>query len=186
MAVFTSEAAAEWAAAQIPAGKPAIAALPGEAVFRLAGNAKTWVRVNHCMIGEAVLGPEGVSWMVHGGWTRLRRGGPGDGPTLVRAEDWELPEPLLEAIGRFCEDRNGAFGVFGFFNVPDTSVPIEFNDLHLLVWLRETDATFYDDFVATVSEVETPGLTVSCEGVTSEKAGAIQYFQRHTPLWPVV
>ncbi|HEV7403470.1 MAG TPA: hypothetical protein VGO11_11100 [Chthoniobacteraceae bacterium] len=124
--------------------------------------------------------------MVDGAWAKWRRGGPGDGPTLVRAEDWELPEPLLEAISQFCEDRNGAFSVFGFFNVPDTSVPIEFNDLSLLVWLRETDATFYDDFVAMVGEVDTPGLTVSCEGVTSEKAGAVKYFQRHTPLWPVV
>jgi hypothetical protein len=70
--------------------------------------------------------------------------------------------------------------------VPDTSVPIEFNDLCLLVWLRETDATFYPDFVAMVSEVDTPGLTVSCEGVTSDKAGAINYLQRRTPLWPVV
>ncbi|HEV7403469.1 MAG TPA: SseB family protein [Chthoniobacteraceae bacterium] len=61
MAVFTSEAAADWAAAQIPGVKPAMANLPGEVLFRLAETAKVWVRVNHGMNAFMAFGPGNVA-----------------------------------------------------------------------------------------------------------------------------
>src|SRR4051794_25731261 len=58
VAVFTSEAAAEWAAEQLPEPKPAIAAMPAEALFKIANNGKTMVRINHGMQATFILQPE--------------------------------------------------------------------------------------------------------------------------------
>lgn len=185
MAVFTSEAAADWAGEQIPPPAPALAGIRGEALFRMAEKAGMWVRVNHGMRAGIIQEPKGVAAMVRGDWTELRRGGPGDGPTLVEASAEELPAELLDAVQGFCEDRNGALAVYGFFSVEDTSVEIHFNNLILVVCLREGADAFYSDFVAMVGQRATDGLAVSCDKLTPDQAKIVRYLRKHTPLWPV-
>jgi hypothetical protein len=59
IAVFTSDAAAEWAGEQIAEPKPAIASMPAEALFKIANNGEFHVRVNYGLRASVTLEPEG-------------------------------------------------------------------------------------------------------------------------------
>jgi hypothetical protein len=185
--VFTSEAAAEWATERIPLPKPAIAAMPAEALFKIANNGKLWVRINHGQRAPVTMEPAGVAALVRGEFTRLR---PGGGPiemlTLVEALAVELPAPLVDAVRRFCDARREALGVYAFFVGSDTSSAIDFNDLRLVAWLRAADTDFYNDLAVMVGKVTPAWLRATCSGVTSDRAETVQFLQRCTPLWPAV
>ncbi|HEV7403618.1 MAG TPA: hypothetical protein VGO11_11850 [Chthoniobacteraceae bacterium] len=187
IAVFTSDAAADWAGEQIPPPKPAIAAMPAEALFKIANNGELWVRVNHGMSGAITLEPDGVAALVRGEFTRLRPGGgPSETLTLVDALAVELPAPLVDAVRRFCDERREALGVYAFFVGSDTSSAIDFNDLRLVVWLRAADTDFYNDLAVMVGKVTPAWLRATCSGVTSDRAETVKFLQVRTPLWPVV
>jgi hypothetical protein len=66
IAVFTSEEAAEWAAEQMADPKPAIACMPAEALFRMANNIKSCVRINHGLSRAFTMMPERVQDLVDG------------------------------------------------------------------------------------------------------------------------
>lgn len=187
IAVFTSDAAAEWAGEQIPGKKPAIAAMPAEALFKIANNGEMWVRVNHGMSGTVTLEPDGVAALVRGEFTRLRPGGgPSEVLTLVDALAVELPALLVDAVRRFCDERREALGVYAFFVGSDTSSAIDFNDLRLVVWLRAADTDFYNDLAVMVGKVTPAWLRATCSGVTSDRTETVEFLQGRTPLWPVV
>lgn len=191
MAVFTSDAAADWAGAQIPPPAPAIAGMPGEALFRMANDGTTWVRVNHGMPGTITLDPAGVAALVRGEFTRRHPGGGGakEVLTLDNALPVEFPAAFLEPIHRFCAQRLGGIGVYAFYVGQEKGSAIDFNDVRLVLWLRESDDHFYNDFAVMVGKIAPPYLRVTCHGVTAgnpEHAGTLAFLHRCTPLWPSV
>ncbi len=101
MAVFTSEAAADWAGEQIPPPAPALAGIRGEALFRMAEKAGMWVRVNHGMRAGIIQEPKGVAAMVRGDWTELRGAAPATGRRW-----WKRPP---KSCPRSCSMRSRAF-----------------------------------------------------------------------------
>jgi hypothetical protein len=120
MAVFTSEAAAEWAAAQLPGRALAIAGMRGEAVFRLAGNAKTWVRVSD--FGQS-WGRSNISSAPRpfGRWCKRRRAVSDGSGALVqldgarRANSFKGLEPYPFRGGMLCGKWKTLWGSTSYF-----------------------------------------------------------------------
>lgn len=184
--VFTSAAAAEWATERIPLPKPALAALPAEALFKSVNNGKLWVRINHGMRGTVVLDPAGVTALVNAQGmpaASLRADG---WSTLVDALPVEFPAEFLETVRRFCEERRWALGVYAFFVASDTSSAIDYHEVRLVVWLRAPAPALLEEFQAKVNAVTPRGQRVTCTGATADRPDLIEFLQSRPTLWPVV
>jgi hypothetical protein len=186
ISVFTSEAAADWAGAQIPKPKPAIASMPAEALFKTANDGKTWVRVNHGLSTTAALDPYQVPELVGGHGFIQTNSRENEALTLVAALPSEFPAEFLKAVRRFCDERRAALGVYPFYAASATSSTVYFEDVRLLVCLRAAEPGFLEDFQAEVNAVTPEWQRVTCTGATADRADIIESLQGRTPLWPVV
>jgi hypothetical protein len=187
IAVFTSEAAAEWAGEQIPEPKPAIASMPAEALFKIANNGEFSVRVNHGRHATLTLQPEGVAKLVGGDFTHYQ---PSKSirqkVTLHHVPADEVPSKLRQGIRVFCVQRPLALGVYAFHPVDKQTGKVDEGELRLMIWLRAEKGDLYNDFRLMVDKLKPPHLRVTCGASTSEDAAAVKFLQGRTPLWPVV
>jgi hypothetical protein len=187
IAVFASEAAAEWACEQMADPKPAIAAMPAEALFKIANNGEFSVRVNHGLRASVTLRPEGVADLVAGGLTHHQ---PSESfrekVMLHHVPADEVPSKLRQAIRVFCVQRPLAVGVYAFNPVNRETGEVNKGELRLMLWLREEKGDLYNDFRLMVGKVTPPYLQVTFGGVTPGETAAIEFLRGRTPLWPVV
>jgi hypothetical protein len=187
IAVFTSDAAADWAGEQIPAPRPAIVAMPGEALFRLADNGEWWVRVNHGMSATVTLQPEAVASLVRGEYTHFRASEAVPQKMTLRHVPAEaVPAKLRQAIRVFCVQRPLAVAVYTFHPEDEVTGAVDEGELQVAVWLREEESDLFNDFGLMVEKVAPPHLRVRCAAVSPEDGAGNDFLQRCTPLWPVV
>jgi hypothetical protein len=187
IAVFASEAAAEWAGEQIPEPKPAIASMPAEALFKIANNGQFSVRVNHGLLASVALTPEGVADLVRGDLRHFQASDSvREKVTLHHVPADEVPSKLRQAIRVFCVQRPLAVGVYAFHPVNRETGEVDDGELRLMLWLREEKGDLYHDFRLMIDKVKPPHLRVTCGGVTPGETAAIEFLQGRTPLWPVV
>lgn len=58
--------------------------------------------------------------------------------------------------------------------------------MHFVLWLRDADNDFYNDFGLLVAKLVPKPVNSSTAVVTTDGAGNLDYLQQCTPLWPVV
>ena len=186
-AVFTSDAAADYASTKAPGPTPAVAALPGEVLFKILCNGKNSVRVNYGLRSTIKLDPEGVAALVRGDFTHRRpRGGQTVRLTLHHVPAEEMPPKLCKAIRVFCAQRPGAVGVYVFNPVNQETGAADSGDLRILVWLRDPESDFYNDFTIMVEKLLPDYLRANFWGITPDDTQAIAFLEGRTPLWPIV
>ena len=186
-AVFTSDAAADFALTKAPGPTPAVAVLPGEVLFKILSAGKNSVRVNYGLSSTITLDPEGVAALVRGEFThRCPQAGERVRLTLHHVPAEEMPPKLCKAIRVFCGQRPGAVGVYVFNPVNEEAGAVDKDDLRILVWLRDSESDFYNDFTIMVDKLVPDYLRVQYAGITPDDTDTIAFFQGRTPLWPIV
>ncbi|HEV7405644.1 MAG TPA: SseB family protein [Chthoniobacteraceae bacterium] len=192
-AVYASEAAAEFAAREAPGPRPAFGIMPGEAMFKMLKNSGRGVSVNYGLSARIRMQPEAVGALADGKFTHRRAMGAPSGPSpgpgsmvLHHVPAEEVPAKLRQAIRVFCAQRRAAISVYVFNPETPRTGEVNKDDLRVIVWLRDNENDFYNDFTIMLHKLTPKYLTSDCAGVTSEDADAVAFLQEHTPLWPVV
>ena len=59
------------------------------------------------------------------------------------------------------------------------------DDLFVVLWLRDTDNDFHNDFCLMAQRLTPPHLQFFCAAATAEDTELVEFLQKYQPLWPV-
>lgn len=86
----------------------------------------------------------------------------------------------------FCAKRRVPIGVYVFRSMDRGTGEYPANALTIILWLRETDSDFYNDFSLMVGRVKPLTLEIDCGVMTPDDVSGVTLLQTCTPLWPVM
>jgi hypothetical protein len=192
-AVFTSMAAAEYEMRNVrKAGgpKPMICEMPADVLFAFFNDGKTTVRVMAAGGGTIRMQPQAVASLVAGKFTgehaQKVEAGEIEAVTLHPVPEEKIPLKLRQAIRVFCARRRVPIGVYVFHQANAKTGEVPGNDLRVILWLRQPDAIFYNDFCLMAQKLTPRYLEFYCASITSEDKHTVAFLQRQTPLWPLL
>ncbi len=192
-AVFTSEASALYELRNVKkAGgpKPMICEMPGDVLLQLLNDGLTTVRIMAAGGGTLRMQPEALASLVAGKFTGDRalqeeEGAP-QAVTLYPVPEQEVPLKLKEAIRVFCAQRRVPIGVYVFHQADALTNEVQGNDLRVVLWLRNADPVFYNDFCLMAQRLTPKHLQFFCAAITSDDSEAVAFLQKQKPLWPLL
>ena len=192
-AVFTSQAAADFELRNVrKAGgpKPMICAMPADVLMGFLNDQQTTVRVMAAGGGTIRLQPQAVASLVAGEFTGERaqkvEAGEIEAVTLIPVPEEKIPLKLRQAIRVFCARRRVPIGVYVFHQADVKTGQVPGNDLRVILWLRQPDSIFYNDFCLMAQKLTPRHLEFYCASITSEDKNTVAFLQRQTPLWPLL
>lgn len=191
-AVFTSQACASYEMQNIKksgGSKPLICEMPGDVLLQLLNNGHTTVRIMAAGGGTIRLEPKAVESLVTGEFTGERmpeKSGQAEAVTLVPVPEEKVPLKLKQAIRVFCAQRRVPIGVYVFHQVDEATGQVPGNDLRVILWLRQADPVFYNDFCLMAQKLTPRHLEFYCALITSEDSHTVAFLQKHKPLWPLL
>jgi len=166
-----------------------ICSLPAAVLFGFLNNKRTTVRVMAAGGGTVRLKPEAVAALVKGEFThsRVETGNKRkEEVTLLGVPDEKVPMKLRQAIRVFCAQRRVPIGVYVFHQMDPATGQYPGNDLRVILWLRDANNDFYNDFCLMAQRLTPRHLDFYCAVVTSDDAPTIAFLQQNQPLWPLL
>lgn len=188
-AVFTSEAAARYELRNLTKPLPMICSLPADVLFHFLNDKHTTVRVMAAGGGTIRLKPEAVAALVKGQFTHNRAvesEAEKKEVILLGVPDEKVPMKLRQAIRVFCTQRRVPIGVYVFHQMDPATGQYPGNDLRVILWLRDANNDFYNDFCMMAQRLTPRHLEFYCAVVTSDDAPTIAFLQKNKPLWPLM
>lgn len=188
--VFSSDAVADYCIEKNGQGmgRVAMAGLPGSDLFQIAAQLKKDVILNPGMTHRLKIGAEAVAALVRGDMRHSRpdHDGPKQSTRLIGMPLHSIPSGFLDGVRRFCKRTPTPIAVYLFMlGHPETGKPVP-NEWRLILRLRSDDNDFYNDFGLLASKLLPKGVQLDIGVVTGEDAQALDFLQKHRPLWPVI
>ncbi len=191
-AVFTSQACASYEMHNIKKGggaKPLICEMPGDVLLQMLNTGHTTVRIMAAGGGTIRLAPKAVAALVAGEFTGERmpeKSGEKEAVTLVPVPEEKVPLKFKQAIRVFCAQRRVPIGVYVFHQADEATGQVPGGDLRVILWLRQADPVFYNDFCLMAQRLTPRHLEFYCAVITSEDSDTVAFLQKHKPLWPLM
>lgn len=191
-AVFTSQASASYEMHNVRKGggeRPMICEMPGDVLLGLLNNGHTTVRIMAAGGGTIRLAPDGLAALVAGKLTgehMPQDSGEVQAVQLVPVPEGRLPLKFKQAVRVFCARRRVPIGVYVFHQVDEATGTVPGNDLRVVLWLRQRDPVFYNDFCLMAQRLTPRHLEFYCAAITPEDSATVAFLQQHTPLWPLM
>ena len=166
-----------------------ICELPGDVLFGFLNNGRAEVRVMASGGGTIRMKPQAVAALVEGEFTHNRPQASDEGKqevTLYPVPDEKVPSKLRQAIRVFCAQRRVPIGVYVFHQADPVTGAVPGNDLRVILWLRDANNDFYNDFCLMAQKLTPMHLEFYCAVVTSEETDSVAFLQTQKPLWPIL
>lgn len=97
-----------------------------------------------------------------------------------------LPQRLRQAVRVFCAKRRLAIAVYAVQRAdPETGAYYE-NEICLILWLREPNDDFYNDFRLMAQRSLPKGVELVTAAMNSEEVERSDFLKTCPPLWPVM
>jgi hypothetical protein len=96
-----------------------------------------------------------------------------------------LPPDFVKRIRKFCDQRRVPIGVYAFLADDPETDEIQPDLIHLMVWLRSEENSFYNDF-SMMAVKSAPGYEVVTIGVTPGMTDLVEFLHGQSPVWPVL
>jgi hypothetical protein len=187
--VFSSEEVADYCIDKNAKdkGPKALAIMPGEAFFICMNQLKTDVVLNPGMTHRLLLKQEAVAAMVSG---ELRHARPHHGEAresyLIGVDCESLPADFRDGLRRFCDATPVPIAVYMFLEGdPQTHQP-DMRQWRIMLRLRNEENDFYNDLGLLARKLLPKSVDLNIATVTGDDAQALDFLQKHTPLWPVL
>jgi hypothetical protein len=188
-AVFTSLRAAkdEMRSLRTMREKPGLVELPARVLFGFLNDRRTTVRVMAFNGATIKLPPEMFGPLLAGEMTEDQPPPPSGATMLLTPlAPEDVPSKLRQAIRVFCTQRQGALAVYVCNPADDATGAVNELDLRITLRLRDNPGYFYNDFQMMVQKM-TPKPYEAFVGVLPpENEEDLAFFQRCTPVWPIV
>lgn len=191
-AVFTSAACASYEMRNIRKGggpRTMTCEMPGDVLIQLLNNGRTTVRVMASGGGTIRLAPKAVAALAAGELTgeRMRESsGEKESVSLYPVAEEKVPLKFKQAVRVFCARRRVPIGVYVFHQADPATGQVPGNDLRVVLWLRQADPVFYNDFCLMAQRLTPRHLEFYCAVVTPEDRDTVAFLQKQTPLWPLL
>jgi hypothetical protein len=185
--VFTTERMADETVGKLAQPTPMIAEVPARVLLGMFKGNEMNVRVIGSNGTRIVLKPEAIVSLLNGGLTdRSPHDGSREKIMMHPLPAEQVPFELREAIRAFCTQRQGAMAVYAFHPMDEATGAVDELDLRFVVRLRDNPGHFFNDFSLVVSQVAPKGCKVAVAAARLDDEEGMAFFQRCTPLWPVV
>jgi hypothetical protein len=185
--VFTSERMAAETLGKLANPTPMMAEMPARVLMGMLEGTEMNVRILASNGTRIVLKPEAVELLLKGNFTE-NRGDTGvcEKMKLHPLSAGQVPAALREAVRHFCAQRQGAMAVYAFHPGDDATGAVDERDLRFVVRLRDHPGDFFNDFSLMAAKLAPEGCKVAVGAARADDEEGLAFFQRCTPLWPVV
>jgi hypothetical protein len=185
--LFTTERMADETLGKLANPTPMIAEMQARMLLGMFKGKDIKVRIIASNQTRIVLEPKAVDSLLEGDFTE-NRGDKGlrEKKMLHPLAAEQVPAGLRDAIRSFCAQRQGAMAVYAFHPTDETTGSVNERDLRFVVRLRDNPGAFFNDFSLMVARMAPKGREVYVGAAHPDDKEGLAFFQRCTPLWPVV
>lgn len=101
--------------------------------------------------------------------------------------DYEsLPAGFRDGLRRFCDATPVPIAVYMFVEGDAVTHQPDMSEWRLILRLRNEENDFFNDFGLLAVKLLPKGMKLNIATITDDDAQALDFLQKHTPLWPVL